>query len=191
MSLTKSQMLELGTKAPNFNLVDVISGKKYSLSDFQDKKAFLIMFICSHCPYVKHVEKKLTEVANLYFDKGVKVVAISSNDPDYVTEDGPKGLKKQAKKLGFKFPYLFDEDQEMAKKYSAACTPDLFLFDKDKKLVYRGQFDDSRPGNGKEVTGKDLRDAMDALLSNTSVTKDQKPSSGCNIKWKPGNEPNY
>ena len=191
MSLTESQMLELGTKSPDFNLTDVISGKSYKLSDFDDNKALLVMFICSHCPYVMHIEEKLTEVANSYLDKEVGVVAISSNDPDYESEDGPVGLKKQANKLGFNFPYLFDETQEVSKKYSAACTPDLFVFDEDQKLTYRGQFDDSRPGNGKPVTGEDLKETIDATLSGKPVDTDQKPSSGCNIKWKPGNEPKY
>ena len=191
MVLTYSTMMKLETVAPDFNLPDVASDKKYSLADFKDKKAFLVMFICSHCPYVKHVEKEVAKLGNEYLEKDVGVVAISANDPDYDSDDRPEGLKKQAESVGFKFPYLLDEAQEVAKKYTAACTPDFFLFDKDKKLVYRGQLDESRPENGEPVTGKDLREALDAVLTGNLVSPDQKPSTGCNIKWKYGNEPEY
>lgn len=190
MSLTNSTMLKLGTIAPDFSLPDVVSGKTVFLSDFKNKKGYLIMFICRHCPYVKHVEGELANMGNDYKDKGLAIIAISSNDPDYDSDDRPESLKEQAETLGFSFPYLFDEAQEVAKKYTAACTPDLFLFDKDKNLVYRGQLDDTRPGKG-EPTGKDLRNALNAVLEGKDVSGDQRPSSGCNIKWKSGNEPNY
>lgn len=191
MVLTYSTMMKIGTDAPDFNLPDVVSGKKHSLADFKDKKALLVMFICSHCPYVKHVEDELAKVGNEYKEKGVGVLAISSNDPDYDSDDRPEGLKEQVERVGFNFPYLFDETQEVAKKFTAACTPDLFLFDKDMKLVYRGQLDDSRPENNQAVTGNDLRKALDTALSGNPVSSNQKPSTGCNIKWKYGNEPDY
>lgn len=191
MALTDSTMMPLGTKAPDFNLTDVISGEKVSLSDFSDKKALLVMFICQHCPYVKHVEEEISQIGQDYQDKGLGLVAISSNDADSHPSDSPQHLKKQAQRLDFSFPYLFDKDQSVAKKYTAACTPDFFLFDQDRELVYRGQLDDSRPGNNIPVTGEDLRVAINALLNDQSVSKDQKPSSGCNIKWKPGNQPQY
>ena len=184
-------MLTLGTNAPDFSLSDVTDGKTVSLKDFNDKKALLVMFICAHCPYVVHVEGELSEVGKDYKNKDLGIVAISSNDSDYVYEDKPDGLKSQAGRLGFSFPYLFDESQKVAKAYTAACTPDFFLFGKDKKLVYRGQLDDSRPENGKPVTGEDLRSAIDAVLSDSEVASDQRPSAGCNIKWKQGNEPEY
>jgi len=191
MVLTYSTMMKIGTVAPDFNLPDVVSGNKYSLEDFKGKKALLVMFICSHCPYVKHVEAEISKLGNNYKDKGVGVVAISANDPNHDSNDRPEGLKEQAKTAGFEFPYLFDETQEVAKKYTAACTPDFFLFDGDPKLVYRGQLDDSRPENGKPVTGEDLKGALDAVLSEKKVNPDQKPSTGCNIKWKYGNEPDF
>lgn len=191
MVLTKSTMLALGTKAPDFSLPDVVSGKEVSLKDFSDKKTLLVMFICRHCPYVKHVEKEISRIGTDYADKHLEIVAISANDPNYDSDDRPKSLKEQAEKLGFTFPYLYDETQEMAKAYTAACTPDFFLFDADGKLVYRGQLDDSRPDNSKPVTGKDLREAIGAVLSGKPVTPDQKPSVGCNIKWKYDNEPSY
>jgi peroxiredoxin len=191
MVLTQSTMMKLGTSAPDFDLEDVVEGKKYSLSSFAGKKALLVMFICSHCPYVKHIERELSELGNKYMEKGVGVVAISSNDPNYDYDDRPEGLKEQAEKVGFKFPYLYDETQEVAKSYTAACTPDFFLFDEGNKLVYRGQLDDSRPENGKPVTGEDLTNALDAVLAGKEVSSDQKPSAGCNVKWKQGNEPEY
>ena len=191
MVLTNSTMLQLGTKAPDFSLSDVVTGKTVSLADFKDKKALLVMFICSHCPYVKHIEDELAKIGKDYAEKELGMVAISSNDPDYDHDDGPQGLKEQAEKVGFNFHYLFDETQGVAKAYTAACTPDFFVFDNDRKLIYRGQLDDSRPENGKTVTGSDLRDAVDAVLSNGVVSEDQKPSAGCNIKWISGNEPDY
>jgi len=180
----ESSMLPLGTKAPNFSLTDVISGNTISLSYFNDKKALLVMFICRHCPYVKHVQNHLAKLGKDYQDKDIGIVAISSNDPNAYPEDAPESLKEQSRELGFSFPYCFDDTQTTAKSYTAACTPDLFLFDSDRKLVYRGQLDDSRPNSGIPVTGKDLRDAIDALLNNQPINPDQKPSMGCSIKWK-------
>ncbi len=191
MALTDSTMMPLGTKAPDFNLTDVTSGEKVSLSDLNDNKALLVIFICQHCPYVKHVEDEIARIGKDYQDKGLGLVAISSNDTSSHPADSPQHLKQQAKKLGFNFPYLFDQDQSVAKKYTAACTPDFFLFDGDRELIYRGQLDDSRPGNNIPVTGESLREAIDAFLNDQPVSKEQKPSSGCNIKWKPGNQPDY
>jgi len=184
-------MLELGTEAPDFNLPDVVSGKDIGLSAFDGKKALLVMFICRHCPFVKHVQQELARIGRDYAGKNVGVVAISSNDPAVNSDDAPSGLKEMAQELGFRFPFLYDESQEAAKSYSAACTPDFFLFDGFRELVYRGQLDDSRPGNGIPVSGRDLRAALDAVLSDKLVDEHQKPSIGCNIKWKPGNEPDY
>lgn len=187
----QSTMLQLGTPAPDFSLTDVGSGATVSLSDFSGSKALLIMFICRHCPYVKHVEAELARIGNEYLQKGVGVVAVSANNPDQYPDDSPENLDEQAKRLGFAFPYLFDTNQVVAKAYTAACTPDLFLFDSERKLVYRGQLDDSRPGNNLPVTGQDLRAALDAVLAGQPVSSDQKPSIGCSIKWKPGNAPKY
>ena len=191
MSLTPSTMLPLGTVAPDFKLPDVVSGKSVSLQDFASKKGLVVMFICQHCPYVKHIEKELTKLGKDYAAKDIAIVAISANDADNYPDDSPKELAKFAKAQGFVFPFLYDETQKVAQSYTAACTPDLFLFNKERKLVYRGQLDDSRPGNGKPVTGKDLRAAIDAVLADKPVTDDQRPATGCNIKWKPGNEPAY
>jgi len=196
MVLRNSQMMALGTKAPEFNLPDVVSGKKFSLDDFSDKKALLVMFICRHCPYVKNVQNEVAKLARDYEDKELGIVAISSNDIEKYPDDAPESLKEQAQELGFNFPYLFDASQEVARAYSAACTPDFFLFDRSatptvKKLVYRGQLDDSRPGNDILPNGKDLRGVIDAVLAGKKISSDQKPSTGCNIKWKPGNEPDY
>ena len=191
MAKTLSTMLELGTAAPDFNLPDVVSGKTVSLSDFADKKALLVMFICRHCPFVKHVEQELARIGNDYAGKNIGIVAISANDPAVSSDDAPESLKDMAAQLGFKFPYLYDESQGTAKGYSAACTPDFFLFDQSRKLVYRGQLDDSRPDSSQPVTGKDLRAAMDAVLADQPVNPDQRASIGCNIKWKSGNEPAY
>lgn len=192
MTLTKSQMLPLETKAPDFNLNDVASGRKFSLSDFKDKKALLVMFICRHCPFVKHVEGEIAKIGKDYKDKDVGIVAISANDAENYPQDSPENLKKQARELGFTFPYLYDEKQEVAKTYTAACTPDFFLFNKDRKLVYRGQIDNARPGKvWVKVDGRDLRGAIDAVLAGRKISEDQKPSIGCNIKWKDGNEPDY
>ncbi len=184
-------MLELGTKAPEFNLPDVTSGKRVSLSDFADKKSLLVMFVCCHCPFVEHVQKELAKIGKDYENKNFGIVAISSNDMETHPDDSPENLKRQAEELGFNFPYCHDKTQEVAKSYTAACTPDFFLFDKERKLVYRGQLDDSRPGRLKPVTGKDLREAINSVLADKSVNQEQRPSAGCNIKWKTGNEPAY
>ena len=184
MVLVESTMLSLGTKTPEFNLPDVVSGKTVSLSDFSDNKALLVMFICRHCPYVVHVQEELARIGIDYKNKDIDIIAISSNDPDYDSDDSPERLKEMAEDLDFNFPYLFDETQEVAKVFTAACTPDFFLFDKNKRLVYRGQLDDSRPGSGQSVTGKDLREAIGATLTGKPVSEEQRPSSGCNIKWK-------
>ena len=184
MSLTESTMLELGTIAPDFALTDVITGKIIHRDDFRGQKALLVLFICAHCPYVKHIEKSLGRLSADYDDKPLGIVAISSNDVTTHPADSPAGLKKQAEANSFEFPYLYDESQAVAHAYKAACTPDPYLFDENFRLVYRGQYDDSRPGNGIPVTGKDLRAAIDAVLAGKPVPTDQKPSIGCNIKWK-------
>jgi len=191
MALTPSTMMPLEAPAPAFTLPDAVSGKKISLSDTDKKKALLVMFICRHCPFVQHIKQELAKLGKDYQAKDIGIVAISSNDAANYPEDAPKGLKEMALELGFAFPFCYDETQEIAKKYRAACTPDFFLFDAARKLVYRGQLDDSRPGNGKPVTGLDLRAAIEAVLSGKPVNSKQKPSIGCNIKWKPGNEPDY
>ena len=191
MALTASTMLPLGTKAPDFQLPDVVSGEIISLSRFVGKKALLVMFICKHCPFVKHVQVELAQLGKDYVSRDVGIVAISSNDVNNYPDDAPEQLKAIAQELDFTFPLCYDESQETAKAYTAACTPDFFLFDAEQKLVYRGQLDDSRPSNGKPVTGKDLRAALDAILAGKSVNSEQNPSIGCNIKWKPGNEPSY
>ena len=188
MSLTPSTMLPLGTGAPAFSLPDT-TGKTVSLADFKEAKALLVMFICNHCPYVKHVKEELARLGADYQPKGVAVVAISSNDVSTHPDDSPEEMAKDAAEFGYPFPYLYDETQDVAKAYSAACTPDFFLFDENKKLVYRGQLDDSRPGNELPVTGKDLREAIDRTLRGDTAVMQQKPSIGCNIKWKAGNEP--
>lgn len=184
-----STMLELGTRAPSFALPDVRSGKTVRLEDFDSADALLVMFLCAHCPYVKHVEQELARLGRDYEDRGLAIVAIGSNDPAQYPDDAPEKLAEQAERLGFGFPYLFDETQEVAKAYTAACTPDFFLFDEDRKLVYRGQLDSSRPRNDQPVTGAALRAAIDAVLEGGSVPKEQMPSMGCGIKWKPGNAP--
>jgi peroxiredoxin len=191
MVLTSSTMLPLGTKAPDFALTDVVSGKTISLKTFADKKALLVMFICQHCPFVKHVKKELARIGQDYGEKSLGIVAISANDVANYPDDSPDKLKKMATELGFNFPICYDRSQEIAKAYTAACTPDFFLFDETQKLVYRGQLDDSRPSNNLPVTGQDLRAAIDAVLAGKKVNGEQKPSIGCNIKWKPGNEPAY
>jgi len=191
MSLTPSTMLRLGTHAPDFSLPDVVSNKTFTLKSFAGKKALVVMFICRHCPYVQHIKQELTRLGHDYLNKDIGIVGISSNDADNYPEDHPKKLKEMAQEEGFYFPLLYDESQEVAKAYTAACTPDIFLFNKRRELVYRGQLDDSRPGNGKALNGKDLRAAIDAVLADSPVSLDQKPATGCNIKWKPGNEPDY
>ncbi|MGA9068772.1 MAG: thioredoxin family protein [Terracidiphilus sp.] len=184
MSLTESTMLELGTIAPDFTLTDVVTGQTVSRDEFRNRKALLVIFICAHCPYVKHIEKGLAALGRDYTSQPIGIVAISSNDALTHPADSPAGLKRQAENYGFTFPYLYDETQSVARAYKAACTPDFFLFDGDLQLVYRGQFDSSRPGNGIPVTGEDLRLAIDTVLAGKPVPKDQRPSIGCNIKWK-------
>lgn len=191
MVLTPSTMLALGTKAPDFQLKDVVGGKPISLETFIDKKALLIMFICRHCPYVQHIKDELAKLGEDYRDKSLGIVAISANDAENYPEDAPESLKEFAQEMNFSFPLCFDQTQKVAKTYTAACTPDFFLFDSDRKLVYRGQLDDSRPGNNQPTTGRDLRQAIEAVLVDKPVIPHQRPSTGCNIKWKPGNEPVY
>ena len=184
MALTESTMLELGTAAPDFALTDVVTGNTVRRDDFQGKKALLVLFICAHCPYVKHIETGLAALGKEYAGQSIGIAAISSNDVATHPDDSPANLKRQAQRLGFVFPYLYDETQSVARAYKAACTPDFFLFDGNRHLVYRGQFDSSRPGNGVPVTGKDLRAAIDLVLTGKPVPADQRPSIGCNIKWK-------
>ncbi len=184
MVLTPSNMMPLGTKAPDFNLTDAVSGKNMSLDELKSDKATVIMFICNHCPYVKHVQKGLVELANDYIPKGVSFIAINSNDVENYPDDSPENMKKVAERLGYPFSFLFDESQEVAKAYDATCTPDFFIFDKDLNCVYRGQMDESRPGNGKPVTGEDIREALEDILDGKSISDQQIPSIGCNIKWK-------
>ncbi|MBI1950527.1 MAG: thioredoxin family protein [Acidobacteria bacterium] len=191
MVRTLSTMLKLGTPAPGFSLPDVVSGRVISLESFHDEKALLVMFICRHCPYVKHVQGELARLGTDYRDRGVGIVAISANDASAYPDDAPPGLREMAVELGFTFPFCHDESQAVAKAYTAACTPDFFLFDQARRLVYRGQLDDSRPDSGRPVTGRDLRAAIDAVLAGRPVGGDQRPSLGCNIKWKAGNEPDY
>jgi peroxiredoxin len=191
MALTESTMLALGTQAPEFSLPEVVSGKTISLSSFAGKDALLVMFICQHCPYVQHVKEALARLGKDYAARSIGIVAISANDAASYPDDAPDSLKAMAQELGFTFPLCYDESQAVAKAYTAACTPDFFLFDKNRRLVYRGQLDDSRPGNGKPVTGADLRAAIDAVLSGTPVNATQRASVGCNIKWKKGNAPSY
>ena len=185
-----STMMPLGTEAPDFSLADVVSGRTVTVHDLDDEQALLVMFICRHCPYVAHVRPAIAALARDHIGSGLGIVAISANDPATYPEDAPEGLAAEAVEAGYTFPYLFDETQEVAKAYTAACTPDFFLFDRDRRLVYRGQFDASRPGNGVPVTGEDLRAAIDAVLGGRPVSEDQHPSVGCSIKWRPGNEPN-
>ena len=190
MVKTASTMLALGTAAPKFELQDVVSGETVSLADFGDRQALLLMFICQHCPFVKHVQNELARIGQDY-DQRLGIVAISANDVANYPQDAPEKLKQMAQELNFNFPVCYDESQEVSKAYTAACTPDFFLFDAAGKLAYRGQLDDSRPSTDIPVTGKDLRQAIDILLQGKTVDFEQKPSIGCNIKWKPGNEPKY
>ena len=189
MAQTASTMLPLGTPAPDFSLPEPATGKTVSLSDFQSTSALLVMVICNHCPFVKHIRQGLVQFARDYQAKGLAIVAISANDAANYPADSPAKMAEEAKIFGYPFPYLYDASQSVAKAYRAACTPDFFLFDADRKLAYRGQFDASRPGNSIPVTGADLRAAADAMLAGQPATADQKPSIGCNIKWKTGNEP--
>ncbi|MEF8788370.1 MAG: thioredoxin family protein [Planctomycetota bacterium] len=187
---TPSTMLPLGTKAPHFSLPDP-DGNYVSLEDFEDNPALLVVFMCNHCPYVKHVREELVRLAREYQQKGVAVVGINANDFDEYPEDRPEKMKEYAEQYDYPFPYLYDDSQEVAKAYHAACTPDFFVFDADRKLFYRGQMDDSRPGNDEPVTGQDLREALDRVLEGREPPEEQKPSMGCNIKWKSGREPEY
>ena len=190
MPATPSTMAPLGTKAPDFRLPDT-DGKQVSLSDFPGAKALLVAFICNHCPFVKHIQASFAQLVRDYQAKGVAVVGINSNDVANHPDDSPAKMVEEKKAAGYTFPYLYDESQKVAQAYRAACTPDFFLFDKDRKLVYRGQMDASRPGNGKPNDGADLRAALDAVLAGKKPSSEQIPSIGCNIKWKPGNEPKY
>jgi len=190
MVAVNSTMLPLGTRAPDFRLPDP-TGSIVSLADFQHAPALLVVFICNHCPYVKHIREGLAKLARDYRPRGVAMAGINSNDVANYPADSPAKMAEEAAAAGYVFPYLYDETQAVAKAYRAACTPDLYLFDKDQRLVYRGQFDDSRPGNGIPVTGKDVRTALEAVLAGNPLSSPQKPSIGCNIKWKPGNEPEY
>jgi peroxiredoxin len=177
-------MVPLGTIAPNFTLPDTVSGTSYGLQQLKGKQGTMVMFICNHCPYVKHINSQLVKLANDYTPKGINFIAISSNDATAQPDDAPDKMKELAQKEGYPFPYLYDESQAVAKAYDAACTPDFYIFDADLKLVYRGQLDDSRPSNDKPLTGADIRTALDALLNGTQVSPRQRPSIGCNIKWK-------
>ena len=185
MTLTSSKMVPLGMKAPNFNLPDVVSGKKKSLEQLKSDTATVVMFICNHCPFVQHIQKELVEAAKKYQAKGVQFVAISSNDIKNFPEDSPKKMKAVAAEFDYPFPYLFDETQEVAKAYQAECTPDFYVFDRNLICVYRGRFDGSSPGRDVPVTGEDLSAALDNILARKSIDLNQKPSQGCNIKWKP------
>lgn len=191
MVLTPSTMLQLKTKAPDFRLPDAISGEIISLNSFADKKALLFMFICCHCPFVKHIEQVIARIGQDYQNSSLGIIAISANDISSYPDDSPDNIKLMAQRLKFNFPFCYDETQEVTKSYTAACTPDFFLFNNNRELVYRGQLDDSRPGNQIPVTGQDLRQAIDYLLADQLIDFPQKPSIGCNIKWKSGNEPQY
>jgi peroxiredoxin len=184
-------MLPLGTKAPAFSLPDT-DGRTVSSDSFAGAPALLVLFICNHCPFVKHIRHELARLGSDYAGRGAAIVAINSNDASKYPDDSPANMAREKREVGYGFPYLFDAKQEVAKAYRAACTPDIYLFDRDRRLVYRGQLDDSRPGNGRPVTGKDLRAALDLVLAGKAVPAEgQTPSVGCNIKWKPGNEPEY
>jgi len=184
MALTESNMLNLGTNAPDFTLPDTVSGKAISLSEIRSDKATVIMFLCNHCPYVIHVNPEIVRLAKEYLEKGAGFVAISSNDVAKYPQDGPEEMKKHAARIGYPFPYLYDESQDVARAYDAACTPDFYVFDGKMRLAYRGRLDGARPGNGIPLTGKDLRAALDAVLAGEPAAEKQYPSAGCNIKWK-------
>ena len=190
MPETPSTMLDLGTPLPSFTLPD-FNGRVVSDADFKGSKALLVAFICKHCPFVRHIRQEFSRFASEYEAKGLEVVAIASNDTKEFPEDGPEGMKQEAAEAGYTFPYLFDEKQQVAQAFRAACTPDFFLFDGDRRLAYRGQFDDSRPKNNVPVSGADLRAAADAVLAGKPAPAAQKPSIGCNIKWSPNNAPEY
>jgi len=186
-----STMLPLFTSVPSFALPDAVGGEVIRPEDFADSKGLLVAFLCNHCPFVKHIQEGFALFAREVQARGIAVVGINSNDVEQVPEDRPEAMREEAKRLGYSFPYLFDESQEIAMEFRAACTPEFYLFDRSRRLVYRGQFDESRPGNDIPVTGEDLRGAVDALLMGAPMVYDQHPSLGCNIKWKPGNEPDY
>ena len=191
MAQTPSTMLDLGTPAPDFRLPDPKNGGEIGLADLDTQKGLLVAFICNHCPFVKHIQDAFAEFARAYQQQGLAIVAISSNDVDNYPDDAPERMAEAVDRIGYSFPYLFDAEQTVAKAYRAACTPDFFLFDGELKLFYRGQFDSARPGNTEPVTGADLRAAADALLNGQPAPAEQRPSIGCNIKWKPGNSPAY
>ena len=190
MVLTASTMLELGAQAPSFSLPDT-TGKTVCLDDFKNAAGLLVVFLCNHCPYVKHVQHELATIGREYGPKGIAMVGINANDAVTYPDDSFARMGDEARRVGYSFPYLYDESQEVAKAYRAACTPDFFLFDREQRLVYRGQLDDARPGKATPVTGRDLRRALDALLAGQPISKEQQPSMGCNIKWKTGNAPEY
>ena len=190
MAMT-SAMLPIGTTAPPFDLLDVVTGQRYSLDSFATRTGLLVMFICRHCPYVVHVEQELARLGHDYRETNLGIIAVSSNDSKNYPDDAPPKLKEMAVRLGFTFPFCHDETQEVAKAYRAACTPEFYLFDRDRRLAYHGQLDDSRPGNNKSVTGHDLRTAIQAVLSGKPIEGNQRPSIGCSIKWKPGHAPPY
>lgn len=187
----QSKMMALGTKAPEFTLTDTVSGQPVAIGDFDDRSALLVMFICNHCPYVQHVRDELARLGRDYQESDLAIVAISSNDTEAYPSDSPEAMKTEAETYGYLFPYLYDEDQSVAASYAAMCTPDFFLFDSDRSLVYRGRLDRSRPKTDIPVTGEDLRAAIEATLAGEPVTGEQHPSMGCSIKWKPGNAPAY
>ncbi|MEM4409184.1 MAG: thioredoxin family protein [Candidatus Caldarchaeum sp.] len=191
MAATSTMLLPLGTEAPDFALPDAVTGKIVRRDDFKESKALVVIFACNHCPYVVHVKDEVARIASEYQEKGVAFVAINPNDVEQYPEDSPENMKLKAEEWGWKFPYLFDESQEIAKAYRAACTPDFFVFDSQRRLAYRGQLDDSRPKNNLPLNGADLRRALDALLQGEKPSENQKPSVGCSIKWKPGNAPDY
>ncbi len=191
MATTSSTMLPLGTKAPHFELTNAVDGRSLTLDDFSGSAALLVMFICNHCPYVQHIRSELGRLARDYMPQGLAIAAVNSNSVETHPQDGPSHMREMAMAEGWKFPYLYDDSQAVAKSYRAACTPDFFLFDVDRRLVYRGQLDESRPSNLVPVTGQDLRGAIEAVLRGRSPPEKQVPSMGCNIKWRPGNEPDY
>ncbi|MGD8513976.1 MAG: thioredoxin family protein [Granulosicoccaceae bacterium] len=192
MVRTESTMLELGTPAPDFSLPEPATGKKVSLSDFAGCKALLVIFMCNHCPYVKHLNGPLNQLIDEYRDRGLAAVAINANDVANYPDDSPEKMIEEVQNMAYRFPYLYDESQQVAQAYKAACTPDFFLFDADMQLAYRGQFDASRPGNDIPVTGEDMRHAIDTVLAGSTIPEEQQqPSMGCNIKWKEGNSPEY
>lgn len=190
MAKTPSTMVPLGTAAPAFRLADT-EGRLRSLQDFDDAPALLVIFLCNHCPFVQHLRSALAQFARDHEGSGLAIIGINANDIDKYPEDSPEKMAEEKRKFGYDFPYLYDDTQKVAKAYRAACTPDFFLYDADRRLAYRGQFDDSRPGNGKPITGADLRAAVDAVLAKRPAPQEQKPSIGCNIKWRAGNEPDY